>query len=306
MYFCRPACFKSLRRFSSVTKFNFRDPLQLDKLLTEEEKEIREAARDFADKSLKPKVLDSFRHNTFDPNVHREIGQAGFFGVPFSGYGCRKISNVAFGLINKEFEKVDSNYRSAVSTQCTFVMTSIYNNGSEEMKSQWLPKLASGECIGTYGVAEAHSGFPNFMKTSVKDMGDHYLINGDKKFIRFASIADMFLIIAFHENGQMVCILVESGTEGVTVKPVNNSMCARGLDAGDIILDNVKVPKENLVFAKESIIDENFHQVLGIAWGAMGAAEACYETARDYVIHRKQFDTPLSSNPIIQQKLVDM
>ena len=181
--------------FSSFEKFNCFDPLKLDDLLTEEEKQIQEVARQYAEAKLKPRILEAFRNETFDPTIYEEMGDLGFLGCTIKEYDLPGISSVAYGLINKELEKVDTSFRTAISVQSSLVMHPIYTFGSEELKSYWLPKLATGKTIGCFGLTEPnHGSNPGGMESTAKDMGDHYLLNGSKTWISSSPFADVFII----------------------------------------------------------------------------------------------------------------
>lgn len=289
---------------------HWRDMLRMDDRLTEEERLIRDAARHFGDTVLMPKVQKGFREEHFDKGIFQEMGQAGLLGSFLTGYGCAGASATAYGLIAREVERVDSAYRSALSVQSSLVMYPISLFGSEEQKQRFLPALASGEMIGCFGLTEPdHGSDPSGMVTYAKDNGDHFVLSGAKNWITNSPIADVCLVWAKSSPDDKVRgFLVERGMEGLATPRIEGKVSLRASPTGMIQLDEVRVPKEN-VLPNVSGMRGPFACLnsarLGIAWGAWGSAEFCLEAARRYTLERKQFGQPLANNQLIQLKMAN-
>jgi len=278
--------------------------------LQEEEVLIQDVARQFADDVLMPMVQDGFRNETFDKGVFREMGAAGLLGSHIEGYGCAGASATAYGLIAREVERVDSAYRSALSVQTSLVMHPINLFGSDEQKERFLPRLATGEMVGCFGLTEPnHGSDPSGMETRAVDKGDHYLLSGAKNWITNSPIADLCLVWAKTDtDGQVRGFLVERGMAGLETPIIKGKFSLRASPTGMIHLDEVKIPKENVlpgVTGMRGPFACLNSARLGIAWGAWGAAEFCMDYARQYTLDRKQFHRPLAANQLIQFKLAN-
>jgi glutaryl-CoA dehydrogenase len=297
-------------RFFSTHKFNHEDPFLFDKQLTLDEKMIRDMARDFARNFLQPFVQKSFRNETFDKNIMKSLGDVGLLGPTIKDYGCSGVNYVSYGLIMREIERVDSGYRSAASVQSSLVMLPIYKFGSLEQKERFLPKLAKGELIGCFGLTEPdHGSDPSNMSSKAVKSGDHFILNGSKNWITNSPIADIFIVWAKNEKNEIQGFILEKGMEGLTAPKIEGKFSLRASITGMIFMDNVKVPKENMLpFVKglKGPFTCLNNARYGIAWGALGAAEDCYFRARNYCLDRKQFKKPLAANQLIQMKLTDM
>ena len=289
---------------------NWKDPLYLESFLTEEEKNILITSKEFCKMKLLPRVIKDNNNKFFDKNLYKDFGKLGFLGPTINGYGCAGVSNISYGLIAKEFEAVDSGYRSAISVQSSLVMHPIYKFGSEDQKNKYLPKLATGEIIGCFGLTESESGSdPSSIKTSFKETADEYIINGSKNWITNATIADIFIIWAKNENGSVKGFILEKDDKGISTTLINNKLSLLLSPTGQIYLDNVSIPKERilpLTKGWKSVFSCLNKARYGISWGVMGAAEFLWHTAKEYVENRKTFNKPLSSNQLIQKKLADM
>ncbi|CAK8998323.1 unnamed protein product, partial [Durusdinium trenchii] len=289
--------------FDWDSETNWKDMLLLDSRLSEEERMIRDAAKHFAESELMPKVLRGFREEHFDKGIFQAMGHAGLLGSFISGYGCAGASATAYGLIAREVERIDSAYRSTLSVQSSLVMHPINLFGSQEQKERFLPKLASGDLIGCFGLTEPdHGSDPSGMTTRAVEKGDHYLLSGAKNWITNSPIADLCLVWAKTESaGKVRGFLLERGMEGLSTPKIEGKFSLRASPTGMIQMDDVKVPKEN-VLPKVVGMRGPFACLnsarLGIAWGAWGAAEFCLESARQYTLDRKQFGRPLASNQL--------
>lgn len=297
------------RGMAGFVPFNWQDPFDLESQLTEEEVLIRNSARQFAQENLMPRVQEAFRNEHFDPAIMRELGEMGLLGATINGYGCPGVSSAAYGLIAREVERVDSGYRSAMSVQSSLVMFPIYSYASEELKEKLLPKLATGELIGAFGLTEPNAGSdPAGMATRAKSDGDDVLISGSKTWISNAPVADVFVVWCKDENDEIAGYVLERGMKGLETPKIEGKFSLRASVTGMIMMDNVRVPKANKLNVKglkgpfSCLNNARF----GIAWGALGAAEACMEIARQYTLDRKQFGNPLASNQLVQFKLADM
>jgi glutaryl-CoA dehydrogenase len=289
--------------------FNPLDPFLLDAQFTGEERMIRDSARSYAREKLMPRILEANRHEKFDAKIMREMGELGLFGATIRGYGCAGVSHVAYGLICKEVEWVDSGYRSALSVQSALVMHPIYTWGSEDQKNKYLPKLATGEWIGCFGLTEPdHGSDPGSMITRAVKTKGGYTLNGAKNWITNSPIADVFVVWA-KLDGKIRGFILEKNMKGLTAPKIEGKMSLRASITGMIMMQDVFVPEENM-FPEVSGLKGPFSCLnkarYGIGWGALGAAEFCYEAARHYTMERKQFGRPLAANQLIQKKLADM
>lgn len=297
-------------KYSSRTLFNYRDPFLLDKQLTEDEKSIQETAFNFCQNNLLPTVVSSFRHEKFNKDFIKEMGQVGLLGPTIRGYGCAGANYVSYGLVMREIERVDSGYRSCAGVQSSLVMFPIYKFGSQEQKDKYLPDLAKGNTIGCFGLTEPDAGSdPSTMKTRAILKDDCYILNGSKNWITNAPIADVFIVWAKDENNEIRGFILEKGMKGLAAPKIEGKFSLRTSNTGMIFMDNVAVPKENMLPNVKglkgpfSCLNNGRY---GISWGVLGAAEDCYLRARDYCLNRTQFNKPLAANQIIQSKLVDM
>src|SRR5437870_4650468 len=292
-------------------EFKWDDPLLLDQQLTEEERMIRDAAAGYAQDQLTPRVLEEFRHERTDPAIFREMGALGLLGATIpTEYGGAGLNYVSYGLIAREVERVDSGYRSMMSVQSSLVMVPINEFGSEAQKQRYLPKLASGEWIGCFGLTEPdHGSDPGSMVTRAKKVAGGYRLSGAKMWITNSPIADVFVVWAKNDAGEIRGYLLEKGWKGLTAPAIHGKVGLRASITGEIVMDEVFCPEEN-AFLEVRGLKGPFTCLnsarYGIAWGALGAAEDCFERARRYVLDRKQFGKPLAANQLIQKKLADM
>jgi glutaryl-CoA dehydrogenase len=287
------------------------DFYNLDDLLTEEHKLIRSSIRDFVKKEISPNIENWCQEAHFPYEIVKKFGDVGAFGpqIP-EEYGGGSLDYIAYGLIMQEIERGDSGMRSTASVQGSLVMYPIYKFGSEEQKKKFLPKLASGEMLGCFGLTEPdHGSNPSGMTTNFKDMGDHYLLNGAKMWISNSPKADIAVVWAKSEEGRIHGLIVERGMEGFSTPETHNKWSLRASCTGELVFDNVKVPKENLMPGKSGLgaplmcLDSARY---GISWGAIGAAMDCYDSAKRYALERIQFDKPIASFQLIQKKLSEM
>jgi glutaryl-CoA dehydrogenase len=296
---------------ANQASFNWEDPLLLDQQLTEEERMVRDSARQFAESKLRPRVLEAFRNEQTDPAVFREMGETGLLGCTIpEQYGGSGLNYVCYGLIAREVERVDSGYRSMMSVQSSLVMVPIYEFGNEETRQKNLPKLASGEWIGCFGLTEPdHGSDPGSMATRARKVDGGYRLTGSKMWITNSPIADVFVVWAKDDDGQIRGFVLEKGWEGLSAPAIHGKVGLRASITGEIVMDGVFVPEEN-AFPEVRGLKGPFTCLnsarYGISWGALGAAEDCWHTARQYVLDRKQFGRPLAANQLIQKKLADM
>ena len=295
----------------AAAEFNWEDPLDLEAQLTEEERMIRDAARAFAQDKLAPRIKSAFREERFDREILNEMGEMGFLGVMTSNdYGGSGLGYVAYGLVAREVERVDSGYRSAMSVQNSLVMHPIEAYGSEAQKQKYLPKLATGELVGCFGLTEPDAGSdPGGMKTRAVKVQGGYVLNGTKMWISNSPIADVAVVWGKTEDGVIRGFLVDRGLKGFSTPIIEGKISLRASVTGEIVLDNVEVPEEALL-PKAKGLAGPFGCLnkarYGIAWGVMGAAEDCWHRARQYTLDRKQFGKPLAANQLVQKKLADM
>jgi glutaryl-CoA dehydrogenase len=298
---------------SSRPPFDWSDPLRLDDELTEEERMIRDAARDYAQDRLLPRVIAAFREERFDREIMNEMGAQGFFGPTLpEAYGGADASYVAYGLINREVERIDSGYRSAMSVQSSLVMYPIHAYGSEEQRQKFLPRLATGELVGCFGLTEPdHGSDPGGMTTRAERVADGYRISGAKTWITNAPIADVMVVWAKSDahDGAIRGFVLERGMTGLSTPKIEGKISLRASVTGEIVMEGVTVGEEALL-PNASGLAGPFGCLnrarYGIAWGAMGAAEDCWHRARSYALDRKQFGRPLAANQLVQKKLADM
>jgi len=282
----------------------------LEKQLSSEEKSIMDAASIFSKDMLQPNVVSSFRNERFDKNIMKEMGKCGLLGPTINGYGCSGVNYVSYGLIMREIERVDSGYRSCASVQSSLVMHPIYKFGSEEQKDRFLPDLAKGNKIGCFGLTEPdHGSDPSGMKTRARLDGNNYILNGSKNWITNSPIADVFIVWAKDDNNDIRGFILEKGMLGLSCPKIEGKFSLRASVTGMIFMDNVVVPKENMLPNVKGLKGPFAclnNARYGIAWGVLGAAEDCYLRSREYALERKQFNKPLASNQLIQMKLTDM
>jgi glutaryl-CoA dehydrogenase len=291
-------------------EFVWDDPLLLDQQLTEDERMVRDAARAYCQDKLAPRVLEAFRSEKTDPNIFREMGALGLLGPTITPeYGGPGLNYVSYGLIAREVERVDSGYRSMMSVQSSLVMVPIYEFGNTQTKKKYLPKLATGEWIGCFGLTEPnHGSDPGSMQTRAKKVSGGYSLTGSKMWISNSPIADVFVVWA-KESEQIRGFVLEKGTQGLSAPAIHGKVGLRASITGEIVMDNVFCPEEN-AFPEVRGLKGPFTCLnsarYGIAWGALGAAEDCWHRARQYVLDRKQFGRPLAANQLVQKKLADM
>jgi glutaryl-CoA dehydrogenase len=295
----------------SREQFHWDDPLLLDAQLTDEEKMIRDAARDYAQGQLAPRILEAFRREHTDPGIFKEMGAVGLLGptIPAT-YGGGGMNYVSYGLIAREVERIDSGFRSMMSVQSSLVMLPIFQFGTEEQKQKYLPPMARGETIGCFGLTEPdHGSDPGSMITRARKAAGGYRLSGAKTWITNSPIADVFVVWAKTDDDIIRGFILEKGSKGLTTPTLHGKVGLRASTTGQILMQDVFVPEENLLPGVKGLkgpftcLDSARY---GIAWGALGAAESCWHTARQYVLDRKQFGRPLAANQLIQKKLVDM
>lgn len=290
--------------------FNWEDPLLLNSFLEEDERLIRDSAHQYCQERLMPRVLEANRHEHFDREIMNELGELGLLGCTLpEKYGCAEVNHVAYGLIAREVERVDSGYRSAMSVQSSLVMYPIYTYGSEAQRDKYLPKLASGQWVGCFGLTEPNSGSdPASMATRAEKVDGGYRVTGTKMWITNSPIADVFVVWG-KLDGVVRGFILEKGMEGLSAPKIEGKFSLRASITGEIVMDNVFVPEENLMPNVQGIkgpfgcLNKARY---GIAWGALGAAEFCWHAARQYTLDREQFGRPLAATQLIQKKLADM
>jgi glutaryl-CoA dehydrogenase len=299
-----------MRKSTKQSTFQWDDPLLFREQLTEEERLIQASAQTFAEEVLQPKVIKAFHDESFDISVLREMGKAGLLGATIHGYGCAGANYVSYGLIMRELERVDSGYRSMASVQSSLSMHAIYAYGSEAQKQKYLPKMATGEWVGCFGLTEPnHGSDPSSMDTRSKKVDGGYVLTGNKMWITNSPIADVFVVWARNEQNRIRGYILEKGMPNLSAPTMHGKMSLRVSITGEIVMDNVFVPAENELPLADGLsgplgcLDNARY---GIAWGALGAAEFCWHAARQYTLDRKQFGQPLAANQIIQFKLADM
>jgi len=291
-------------------QFDFRDPLHLDELLTEEESMVRRTAHDYCQDRLMPRVLEAHRHERFDRDIFGELGELGMLGPTIEGYGCAGLGHVSYGLIAREIERVDSGYRSAMSVQSSLVMHPIHAYGSESQRERYLPELASGAKVGCFGLTEPdHGSDPAGMITRARKIDGGYVLSGAKMWITNSPIADVFVVWAKDDEDIIRGFVLERGMKGLSTPAIEGKFSLRASVTGEIVMDGVEVGEEQLLPGARGLAGPfgclNKARY-GIAWGAMGAAEFCWQAALGYTLERKQFGRPLAANQLIQKKLADM
>jgi glutaryl-CoA dehydrogenase len=290
--------------------FDWADPLLLDEELNEEERLIRDSARAYCQDKLLPRVQKAFRDESFERALFTEMGELGFLGSTIDGYGCAGTNYVSYGLIAREVERVDSGYRSMMSVQSSLVMYPIHAFGSEATKEKYLPKLATGEWIGCFGLTEPdHGSDPGSMVTRARKVDGGYSLSGAKMWITNAPVADVFVVWAKTEDGIIRGFVLEKGMKGLSAPKIEGKFSLRASITGEIVMDEVFVPEDNLLPHVQGLKGPFSclnNARYGIAWGAMGAAEFCWHAARQYTLDRKQFGRPLAANQIVQLKLANM
>lgn len=295
---------------STRPHFQWQDPLMLDEQLTEEERMVRDTARDYAQDKLMPRIVEANRHEIFHAEIMTEMGELGLLGPTLpEEYGCAGVSHVAYGLVAREIERVDSGYRSAMSVQSSLVMHPIYAYGSEDIKKKYLPKLATGEMIGCFGLTEPDAGSdPSSMRTRAEKVDGGYILTGSKMWITNSPIADICVVWA-KLDGIIRGFVLESGAKGLSMPKIEGKFSLRASITGEIVMDQVFVPEENL-FPDVTGLNGPFGCLnkarFGISWGALGAAEFCWMAAREYTMERQQFGRPLAATQLVQKKLADM
>ncbi len=289
--------------------FHWQDPFILDEQLTAEERAVQATARSYARSTLFPRILEANRHEKFDARILREMGELGLLGATIKGYGCAGVSHVASGLICKEIEWVDSGYRSALSVQSALVMHPIHAFGSDAQKEKYLPRLAKGELIGCFGLTDPdHGADRGSMVTRAQKTKGGFILNGAKNWITNSPIADIFIVWAKLDD-EIRGFVLEKGMKGLSAPKIEGKMSLRASSTGMISLQDVPVPEDNILPGVSglkgpfSCLNKARY---GIGWGALGAAEFCFEAARNYTLERKQFGRPLAANQLIQKKLADM
>ena len=287
-----------------------KDILLFDEQLTDEELIIQKSARDYCQKELLPRITNANRNEIFDKGIYKEMAEMGFLGAPIKGYGCAGTNYVSYGIIAREIERVDSSYRSAYSVQTSLAMHAIYHFGSDEQKDFYLPQMAKGDLIGCFGLTESDAGSdPASMKTNAKEKDDGYVLNGSKTWITNSPIADVLVIWAKDEQGVLRGFIVDRECKGLSTPTIEGKFALRASITGQIFLEDVFVPKDKILPEVQSFRGPfsclNMARY-GIAWGAMGAAEFCWNAALEYSLVREQFGKPLASKQLIQKKLADM
>jgi glutaryl-CoA dehydrogenase len=291
-------------------EFQWDDALLFDEQLTEEERLIRDAARTYCQDKLMPRVLEANRHERFDREIMNELGELGLLGATIEGYGCAGVNYVSYGLVAREVERVDSGYRSAMSVQSSLVMHPIHAYGTEAQRQKYLPRLAKGELVGCFGLTEPDAGSdPGSMRTRARKAEGGYVLKGAKMWITNSPIADVMVVWAKDDSGQIRGFILERGMKGLTTPKIEGKFSLRASVTGEIVMADVFVPEENLL-PNVSGLKGPFgclnNARYGIGWGALGAAEFCWHAARNYTLNRQQFGRPLAANQLIQKKLADM
>jgi len=295
---------------TSWGSFKWEDPFLLEDQLTEEERMVRDTAFQYAQDKLAPRVREAYQNEATDPSIFREMGELGLLGPTIDGYGCSGVSYTAYGLIAREVERIDSGYRSMMSVQSSLVMYPIYAYGTEEQKEKYLPKLATGEWIGCFGLTEPNAGSdPASMLTRAKKVDGGYKLSGTKMWISNSPIADVFVVWGKTEDNVIRGFILEKGWKGLSAPKIEGKLSLRASITGEVVMDEVFVPEENLMPNVQGLKGPFGclnNARLGIAWGSLGAAEACWHAAREYTMDRKQFGRPLAQNQLIQLKLANM
>lgn len=291
-------------------KIDWQDPFLLEQQLTDEQRMVRDTAKQYAQDKLLPRVQNAFRKEETDPELFREMGALGLLGSTIEGYGCPGVDYISYGLVAREVERVDSGYRSMLSVQSSLVMYPIYAYGTEAQREKYLPRLATGEWIGCFGLTEPDYGSdPGGMVTRAKTVEGGYSLSGTKMWISNSPIADVFVVWAKTDDGKIRGFILDKGMKGLSAPKIEGKLALRASITGEIVMDEVFVPKDHLMPNVEGLKGPFGclnNARYGIAWGALGAAENCWHTALDYVMQRKQFGKPIAANQLIQLKLADM
>ena len=299
-----------LDKAPAKSAFDWQDPLALEDVLSEDERMVRDAAHSYCQEKLLPRILMAHREERFEPEIMQEMGALGFLGPTIEGYGCAGVNYVCYGLVAREVERVDSGYRSAMSVQSSLVMFPIHAFGSEAQRERYLPRLASGELIGCFGLTEPDAGSdPAGMKTRALKVDGGYQLNGSKTWISNAPVADVFLVWAKDDEGVIRGFLIENGAQGLSAPRIEGKFSLRASTTGQIVMDDVFVPEAGLlpgVGGLKGPFSCLTRARYGITWGVMGAAEFCWHAARQYTLERHQFGRPLAANQLVQKKLADM
>jgi len=290
--------------------FDWRDPLLLEDELSDEERMVRDTARDYCQEKLQPRILEANRNEHFDPAIMREMGELGLLGPTIEGYGCAGVNYVCYGLIAREVERVDSGYRSAMSVQSSLVMHPIHAYGDDAQREKYLPRLASGELIGCFGLTEPDAGSdPGGMRTRARRRDGDWVLTGTKTWISNAPVADVFVVWAKDEDDVIRGFILEKDMPGLSAPRIEGKFSLRASCTGQIAMDEVRVPDDNLLAGVRGLKGPFgclTRARYGIAWGALGAAEFCWHAARGYTLERKQFGRPLAATQLVQKKLADM
>ena len=295
---------------TSWQSINWKDPFLLEQQLSDDQRMVRDTANQFAQEKLLPRVKEAFRKEETDPSIFQEMGSVGLLGATISGYDCPGVDYISYGLIAREVERIDSGYRSMMSVQSSLVMYPIFAFGSEEQREKYLPGLAKGEKIGCFGLTEPDYGSDaGGLITRAKSVEGGYSLSGAKMWISNSPIADVFVVWAKNDEGKIKGFILEKGMEGLSAPKIEGKLALRASVTGQIVMEDVFVEESQMLPNIEGLKGPFSclnNARYGIAWGALGAAETCWHTARDYVMDRKQFDKPLGSNQLIQLKLADM
>ena len=290
--------------------FRWDDPLLLDDELDEAERIVRDAARDYCQERLLPRIVEANRHERFDREILHEMGALGFLGATLEGYGCAGVNHVCYGLIAREVERIDSGYRSVMSVQSSLVMYPIHSYGTQAQRERYLPRLATGELVGCFGLTEPnHGSDPGSMQTQARRVEGGWKLHGAKTWITNAPIADVFVVWAKDDAGGIRGFILDKGMKGLSAPKIEGKFSLRASLTGEIVMDEVFVPDDNLLPGAKGLkgpfgcLNKARY---GIAWGALGAAESCWHAARRYTLDRKQFGRPLAANQLIQWKLANM
>ena len=291
-------------------RFDWEDPLLLESQLTEDERLVRATARQYAQEKLLPRIVEAYNNEESDRAIIDEMGELGFLGSTIHGYGCAGVNYVCYGLIAREIEAVDSSYRSTLSVQSSLVMWPIYNFGTEEQREKYLSKLATGELVGCFGLTEAdHGSDAGGMKTRARSVDGGYLLHGSKMWISNSPVADLFIVWAKDDEDVIRGFILEKGMKGLSAPKMKGKLSLRASITGEVVMDEVFVPEENRLPNARGLggpFGCLNNARYGIAWGALGSAEACWHAARNYALERTQFNRPLAANQLIQKKLADM
>jgi glutaryl-CoA dehydrogenase len=291
-------------------QFQWDDPFLLEDQLSEEERMVRDSARAYCQEKLGPRILEAHRHEKFDRAILNEMGGLGFLGSTIEGYGCAGVNHVCYGLIAREVERVDSGYRSTMSVQSSLVMHPIHAYGTEAQRQRWLPGLATGEVVGCFGLTEPdHGSDPGGMVTRARKVDGGWRLTGSKMWITNSPIADLFVVWAKDDAGDIRGYVLEKGMEGLSAPGIEGKFSLRASVTGEIVMDDVFVPDDNFLPGVKGLKGPfgclNKAR-FGISWGALGAAEFCWHSARQYTLDRRQFGRPLAANQLVQRKLADM